>query len=231
MREKALQYLKNDPLHHVGMIDPILRETADILYAENDGVLLKEKNSQVYMISVDTQETGRKLLPMMSSCPFAELFQPFLIEDIKAELGFTDVMACRQAVYEKEDRLPIDTDLSIANLSSEWYDTVHSHYGMLDEQDMRRLLEGGSIWGGFCDGQLAGFIGNHLEGTIGLLEIFPEYRKKGYGLALESFMVNRMLDQGRIPYTQFEVGNNISEKIQRKLGFEISKKELYWLNP
>lgn len=231
MREKALKYLESDPLHHVGMIDPILRGTAHILYAEADGVLIREKKSQVYMISVDSLETGKKLLPMMHSCHFAELFEPFLIEDIKRELGFTDILACHQAVYQKKEELFVDSELSIRRLSPDWYDIVHSHYSMLGESDMRQLLEDGSIWGGFCGEKLAGFIGNHLEGTIGLLEIFPEYRRRGYGLALESFMVNRMLKENRIPYTQVELGNEISEKIQRKLGFEISEKILYWLNP
>ena len=154
-----------------------------------------------------------------------------MIEDIKRELGFTDILACHQAVYQKKEKLPLDTELVIRQLSLGWYDIVHAHYPMLGGEDMKLLLGDGSIWGGFLDDQLTGFIGNHLEGTIGLLEIFPEYRKRGYGQALLSFMVNRMLDQGRTPYAQIELENAASEKIQRRLGFEISDRVLYWLNP
>ncbi len=36
-RKLALQYLQQDVVFNVGMIEPINRGTADILYAEKDG--------------------------------------------------------------------------------------------------------------------------------------------------------------------------------------------------
>ena len=38
------------------------------------------------------------------------------------------------------------------------------------------------------NGGLAGFIGIHTEGSIGLLFVLPEQRRKGYAEELESFM-------------------------------------------
>jgi len=68
-----------------------------------------------------------------------------------------------------------------------------------------------------------------LEGSIGLLEIFPEYRRLGYGTALESFLVNQMLEKGQVPFGLIEVNNKNSIDLQNKLGFKISEDKVYWL--
>ncbi|NSB14708.1 hypothetical protein [Clostridium beijerinckii] len=58
MKSDAIKYLIKNPLLHMGMIEPIRRDTAEILYAEIDGVLIKEQESNAYMISVDNFEKG-----------------------------------------------------------------------------------------------------------------------------------------------------------------------------
>ena len=40
------------------------------------------------------------------------------------------------------------------------------------------------FFGAFVDGQLAGFVGEHSEGSMGMLEIFPAYRRRGLGYSL-----------------------------------------------
>ena len=53
MKNTALKYLDKNKLLYMGIIEPIRKNTADILYAGEDGVLIKEKNSGAYMIAVD----------------------------------------------------------------------------------------------------------------------------------------------------------------------------------
>ena len=103
------------------------------------------------------------------------------------------------------------------------------HYNKLSNNEIEKLLKGRNIFGGYKNNVLIGFIGNHLEGSIGLLEIFPEYRRLGYGTILESYMVNKTLENGLVPFSQVEVENKKSIALQKKLGFKISKDKLYWL--
>lgn len=53
-------------------------------------------------------------------------------------------------------------------------------------------------------GKPVGFIGEHLEGSMGLLEILPGYRGKGYGTELESFMICHMLEKGQRPFARLK---------------------------
>ena len=64
---------------------------------------------------------------------------------------------------------------------------------------------------------------------MGLLEIFPAFRRKGYGAELESFMISRMLERGLLPYCQVEVDNEKSLALQWKLGMTVSREKVYWV--
>ena len=64
---------------------------------------------------------------------------------------------------------------------------------------------------------------------MGLLEILPVYRRKGYGTELESFMIAEMLRQGLIPYCQFKTDNLESRALQEKIGLRISDQTICWL--
>ena len=46
--------------------------------------------------------------------------------------------------------------------------------------------------------QLAGFMDMHTEGSMGLLEIFPEYQRQGLATELQKDMINFILGGGSI---------------------------------
>jgi predicted GNAT family acetyltransferase len=64
---------------------------------------------------------------------------------------------------------------------------------------------------------------------MGLLEIFPKYRRLGYGTILESYMINHMLEKDLVPFAQIEVDNKKSQALHNKLGFSISRDRLFWM--
>ena len=64
---------------------------------------------------------------------------------------------------------------------------------------------------------------------MGLLEIFPDYRNKGLATVLESFMINRTLKNGYIPYCNVFSDNAESIGLQEKLGLYPAKKNIWWL--
>lgn len=59
-KANALNYFRKDPLFHLDMSEPIKREKAMILFAdEEEGVLLKEVNSGAYLLSALNEEVGK----------------------------------------------------------------------------------------------------------------------------------------------------------------------------
>ena len=90
------------------------------------------------------------------------------------------------------------------------------------------MLDAGVIYGAFAGGELAGFIGKHEEGSVGLLFVFPEFRRMGIAEALERNYVNRELAEGNVAYGQIFVGNTPSRQLQEKLGMDFSDKFICW---
>ena len=76
---------------------------------------------------------------------------------------------------------------------------------------------------------VAGFIGTHSEGSMGMLEVLPEFRRKGYGLALEQFLIAWHLSRGWTPFGHVIDGNEPSLRLQQKAGMVCAGLPAIWL--
>jgi len=229
MKDKAIKYLVKNPLLHMGMIEPIRRNTVNILYADKDGVLLKEQKSEAYMLSVDNFGKCAELINGISECNLIALHQEFMVDYIASKYALNEKIECFQAVYMGKVKMHVKEELEIRQLEQKHLDIILEHYDKLSDSEIKELLSIGNLFGGYKSGELIGFVGNHLEGSIGLLEIFPKYRRLGYGTILESFIVNQMIEKDLVPFGQIEVNNERSKAMHKKLGFKISENRLYWL--
>lgn len=79
-------------------------------------------------------------------------------------------------------------------------------------------------------GELAGFIGMHNEGSLGMLEVLPPFRRQGVAAALEADAVNRLLQKGFTPYAHIIEGNGASIQLQEKLGLCFAREKVYWVS-
>ena len=107
--------------------------------------------------------------------------------------------------------------------------TICQNYDKESPENIQKLADDKKIYCAFFENEFVGFIGEHPEGSMGLLHIFPNHRRRGYAEELESFLINEYLQQGRIPYGHVVVGNEPSMSLQKKLGFEVAEEKLYWM--
>lgn len=236
--DQAIAYLSSAPLIHMGMIEPIRLGQAELLETTEHGVLMLEKRSGAWMISADSREYGEYLagklrqLKQAEECSLFMVCQPYLMETIKELFPVSDSMTCYQAVYRKKE--PVHPSLlsaafEIYQPGEQELEKIREHYHMISGEELKRLYEMGNLYCGYLEGKLAGFIGCHLEGSMGLLEVLPEYRRKGIGMQLEGFLINHLREQGLVPFAQVVEGNEASMALQKKLGLEISRDCIYWL--
>ena len=91
-------------------------------------------------------------------------------------------------------------------------------------------MEAGQLWGLFEDGQLAAFIGVHHEGSMGILEVLPEYRRRGLAMALEGWLIRWHLERGWTPFCHVYEDNPASHALQKKLGLTPAPEQVVWLH-
>ena len=226
----TLNYLSKDPLLNMGMIVPLERNTADVLYAADDGVCLKETKSGAYMLSVACYETGVKILDMLPDEGLFTFHQKFLLDDFKKKVKHNTLMENYQAVYLSRDRMPDVGELEIKPLGLSHFKIIYDNYNIdVSENYLRERLQSGDLFGGYSGEDFVGFIGIHAEGSIGLLKVFDPYLQKGYGRALSHFAVNHQMDNGITPFVQICISNEKSLSLVRKLGFSVSDGRVFWL--
>ena len=225
MKEKALEFLNKDYLLNVDMIECIRRDICRILYASDKAVLIVADSGWAYMLSCEDRELGLELIKTHQP-PWVVLHQMDMREAV-AGLGYRIGDKCWQSAYTKTTPME-ETLADIRRLDRRFLKRIADNYELADEEGIAALLDAGVIYGAFAGGELAGFIGKHEEGSVGLLFVFPEFRRMGIAEALERNYVNRELAEGNVAYGQIFVGNTPSRQLQEKLGMDFSDKFICW---
>ncbi len=225
------EYLEKDSAYHADMLDALLEKGTKLYYSEDDGVMLRIGKNGPYAISAKTSEAMLKMAKLIEEERFFAVVRPFkLLPELFSVKGKAETMPCYQITYTSKKYLPeIEIPgIEIKPLKEENIGFVCENYE--DDRDyIASRIEYGML-GAFDENKnCAGFIGFHAEGSVGLLKVLPEYRRRGIGIALESRMINRRISEGRIPFGHVVVGNKKSMNLQRKAGMEISDKIVTWV--
>ena len=226
-------FLNANPLLYAALIQLYRRGTIRVLEESPDGVFIQDTHGISYMLAASDPALALSWLKKHSD----ETIDLIMVigEEKTARgqevLGFTERMDVYQAVYEAETPPDCGTQrLKIIPATEKDTPFIRSNYTNLDDEELQQVIKHRQLYLGYeKDGTCVGFIGQHMEGSIGLLEILPAHRRKGYGAELESFMIGEMLRQGLIPYGQFKTDNLPSRALQEKLGLTVLDDRMAWL--
>ena len=203
-----------------------------MLEEDASGVFIQDTHGICYMLAVSDVDTVISWLEKHAD----ETFDLMMIigEDVAThvqdKLKLPGRMDVYQAVYEADTPPHYKPRLRMEVAMDADKAFIREHYSNLDEGELQELIRYGHIYMGYdTKGAPVGFVGQHMEGSMGLLEILPAYQRKGYGAELESFMIGEMLRQGLIPYCHFKTDNHPSRALQKKLGLTITDDVITWL--
>ena len=228
IEEKALEILVRDEVSNIDMAEGIRRGTMAALYAENGTVLLRAKGSFLTFFASDNEDDAREALlahPEIFGCvAHGEIARDML----QSVLGLSYETPCRQYAYLSKQKPELDPRFTYRVLEAGDADYVRAHYKP-GYEDIDAAIAAGRVIGAEVDGKLAGFIGMHGEGSVGMLEVDPAYRRLGVGTALEKFMFAKHIDEGRVAYGQVFVTNDGSLALQKKMGIEMGKNLIWWM--
>lgn len=228
--EQAKAYLKRDPLRYMDMLQPLERGEAEVAALREDGVLLYEVPGQLYLLAADSLEAGQALCAGIETMRLAATHDQATGAYLRQRYGREKCQPCTQAAYLGRDPFPLPPGLDIRRLGEECLPAVVEHYHAFSDPDyIRRRLAAGVMHGAFLNGELAGFIGMHAEGSVGMLEVFPPYRRRGIAARLMAFQANWVLAQGWVPFSQIWEGNEASFALHRRLGWSLCPSPMYWV--
>ncbi|MBO4911120.1 MAG: GNAT family N-acetyltransferase [Butyrivibrio sp.] len=213
-------------------IDRVLkRGTAEIIEKESDSILLRDTRSKVLMLACDDVSKGMEILErnISESKPIILITNPELGRMAAEKFGYEGIMECYQMAYYSEEPPKSDNVLTYKTATMDDYSFIAREYELVSEEELKELIERGNIIMGYEDDNAIGFIGEHLEGSVGLLQVLSEHRRKGYGMELEKEMIRRTIERGDIPFGQVVVDNTASLELQNKLGLTKSEGTIFWM--
>ena len=227
----ALARLTSNRLLYLDMLEVLRRGTAQVRRAGCDGVLLYDPPSEIWFVDADTPAALEEMLPLMDGCTILTGHQMWYKDILAAHFGFQTQQICRQSAWLAPQSPAVPPfGGEIRRLDRSWAVWAEEHYshsfgGVAYMED---AIDRGML-GAFVEGRPAGFVGTHIEGSMGMLEVLPEYRRRGIGEALLLAMTAFCLEQGKYPYGQVFTDNAPSLALQRKVGMTLSEELLFWL--
>ena len=229
MSDIGITYLEKNRLLHIAMLESIRRDKALILHESEHGMLMLDQSSNVHMVSADNDEYGKYLVDEIRNPYQIVVCQESLADYAESEFQLHDVFKCKKVAYFKGQKVSFVSDLQIERPDAGHLQMIKENYHTIPEEEIDEINGRGNLFCALHADNFVGFSGCHLDGSLGLLEIFPAFQRRGFGEELKRFMINYILEKGDTPYGEIVIGNEASAKLQKKLGFEISKETITWL--
>ena len=230
--QEILAYLAQDTVRRIDMIEAIKRGRATVLYAAPDAVLLNT-GDWLMLLSADTVEAGMRALAMRDKTAEGIVAHNEASRDAVLAMipAFSHISPCWQAYYPKTEPLDMPDVCEVRPFRKEDIPFLMEHYKTIpDRAYFEERIDAGDLFAGYRNGELCAFIGFHDDGSGGMLEVLPKFRRLGIGSALEIFLHNEALRRGWTPYGQIFVGNEASKKLQESLGLIVSEDAIYWMH-
>lgn len=203
-----------------------------ILWESESSLVLHDRYSGIYIGACERDEEADQVVQLIpEAAEEVFLFQKRLFET-KLKAHILPDMLSYNSVNLNTEPLPVHLP---KNFTLEWLEEEHipfviDHYSVKELctiEHMQDRIQAG-ILGVFHHNQPVGFIGTHREGSIGMLEVLPEYRRHGLALALQNAMSNELKKQGAYVYGQIIQNNTASFALQKKSGFTVCDEPTYW---
>lgn len=230
--------IDRDPLLYIDVIEALRRDIGKVLYADETACLIgfPHGNSPATEFTtlcgdLDAARRVFSLLPWSEDILFGvheDFCLPYLQEayHVKPFLG-EDFY---QVAYLGTGPITVpESPFPVVSLTPAHLEQVAAIHKGEEASYLLDRLESGVMLGAFDGDTLVGFIGIHGEGSVGLLQVHPDYRRRGIGKLLEAHMINRSLALGQTPYGSVLTDNGPSLALQRSLGMTISANTFHWL--
>ena len=220
----------SDSIDLLGFDRVLRRGTGRVLEETGSMLFLYDTVSKAHFLACDDIDTGLAVLDRHNSRQISLL----MVTDIELgraafrRYGFSDRLECRQAAWYGKTPEP-DPEISVRTAGRDDLPLLIETYDLISPEEMEQVVERGSILLGYHRERLIGFIGEHLEGSMGLLYVFPEFRGQGFGAALEKICISETLKKSFIPFGQVEKDNQASLALQKRIGMTVSDRLLCWM--
>lgn len=223
LKDQALAALKDAPLRTQVLSEVIARNLGTVVFSSDACVLVRlDDGTQLFW--AQDQQSATDCISALMEDELVICVEPRVVREVASRTQLSCITPFQICIYTKKTPVNVSSDFDIRTLDESYFELVRTQYeypAYLSDFYLRAQLRAGAFLGGFEDGQLVGFIGEHPCGSLGLLQIFEPYRRRGWGFALEGTKINQQLEKGFMPWCEVYPENAVSLSLQQKLGLHV----------
>ena len=228
-KQRLIRQLSARKRSNIHMMETLGRGNGEILFWKDEDILIYDRSSGACLISAGSPEGGERMMEHVpENCSLFVTSREYLNSIIEKRFGVQVRSCCYQACYTRREALAVKHK-DIRLLGEEHLNYICEHYPYGGREYIRGRIQAKVMYGAFLDEKIAGFAGMHDDGSMGLLYVEEDFRGMGLGQSLEAFQINRLKDLGFTPYAHIFSDNEVSIRLQEKLGLYLSEDTVWWL--
>jgi len=226
-KQEIIKRLSKNKRINIHMMEFLNRGLGEIVYEEGLNIILEGQG--IHELTADSREDAEKMLEGIGG-QIRECIvnQEFLKDILEEKYGMQVESAYYQSCYTRKEALPVKYK-DIRRLDLSFLEYVTEHYTWRSREYVAERLAAGAMYGAFVDDKIIGFVGNHADGSGGLLYVAEEYRGCGIGASLQAYYINLIKNSGFIPFGQVRVDNAVSLQMQEQMGLYLSNTPVWWM--
>lgn len=231
-KSEAISLLSQDFNKNLCLIEVLKHdEKAKLVYAETDGVALLNCD-KIALVSVDCPTARKSVLNSLQDIKVAMATDVETAKEIADKFKIDSFKGCYQAFWDKTEKLPENPLITIDKMTSTDYNikVVLDNYRLpMTKEEVKIALSKRGAFACYVDNVIAGFISFHSELSMGMLEVFEPFKRRGIGSELIIRDINYCLSLGRLPFCHIVYGNDKSKNMCQKLGLTFYDGLVYWV--
>ena len=215
-----------DEISYIDIIDMLERGSGEVLYfSHSSGLIFRSSSGTSFIARLGDDKDA--LNEHIEPKGLYSVHDDETASYMERELSFECEEPCY--IYGFASCSIEELHLDIKPLDESFIPIVLQHYDSSEEY-IRERISSHELFGAFSEEQaLMGFGGFHSEGAMGMLEVLPEYRRRGVGEGLERFLISEALRKGRRAYCNVYISNEKSIALQNKLGLKRGSILSHWI--
>lgn len=229
-KQRLIKQLGKEKRNNIHIMESLARGKGEILYWQGKNLMVYDADSRTCMADAENKEQFAEVYKASPAKITFYLTRSACVKDFLLENGHKLWGECTQVLYTAKEMLPVNYK-DIRPLTMENAAYVTDHYGYDEASYVTERILAGAMWGAFDGEKLVGFIGLHGDGSLGLLYVDEDYRRKGIAASLQAYGINRLVEQGYVPYGHILDGNEASLALQEKMGMYVAGQKIWWIYP
>lgn len=230
-KEEIRRTLAQKGIRYLDMASLMDRDNADIIEAAENGILLRftdVSSIKKYYITAENMEFANRARELICEADEIVAHEKFYVDMLFDAFGMSETLPFITAGYVGSEPPQIPENApEIKRLGEEYIELLTREYEHGSVEYMTERVTEKAMFGAFVDGQIAGFIGSHDDGPIGLLKVLPDFRRRGIAEALEKYMVADFIKRGILIYAHIYAENEASLALQRRVGMALADEPVY----